>query len=203
MTLDIDGMRRNRLVVMRADRLSLARGGREPHISRAHILPTSRSVRGCVARPHRALSGHARVVPNSLLDDSEVPLARFGDQLRVDEEIGGLEIDSLEHLAPHHLERAIDIPDPDPEQDTDHPVVHPGENASKDRVITIDTETERDVGSAHERKEVTKLAHVELKIGIRVEDQVPASFMEPCAKSGAIAAILRKRHQSNPRIRRR
>src|SRR4051794_30260403 len=99
-------------------RLDLAGGGPVDALPHARDRPQRPRH---VAGPHARLARHAGVVAHALLDDPEVPLARLRDQLRVDEEIGALDRELVDHLAPEELERAVDVTHPDAEQEPDDP----------------------------------------------------------------------------------
>ena len=142
-----------------------------------------------VTRRHARLAGHARVVAHPLLDHAEVPLARLGDQLGVDEEVGALDRDLVDHLAPEQLEGAVHVAYAHAEQEPHEPVVERGGDEARGGVVAVDAEADDHVVLPQQREQVLDLRDVELAVGVGVEDLVEAHPAEAGPQRGPVAEV--------------
>src|SRR3954468_19532982 len=86
----------------------------------------------------RGRPGRPRVVRNADLHDGPALLPDPDEQLRREERAGGLDADPLEGLAPEQLARAVDVADPEAEEDAVRQLVGSGVRDPDERVRPLD-----------------------------------------------------------------
>ena len=103
-------------------------------------------------------------------------------------------------LAAIELERAVDVSDGNEEEGTNEPVPAPAVDPPHGGVMAHSAVTGHHVRFVGPRQQQGKFVHVELVVGVRVEDEVLRRLAKPGAQCLAVALVGGMPHQANLRM---
>ena len=134
----------------------------------------------------------ARVVRDADLGDRAALLADLDQQLRREERAAGLDPDALEGLAPEQLAGAVDVADPEPEEDPVGELVGPGVHDPDQGVGALDPVAHHHVRAIVRREPGRQPAEVldpELPVAVGEREQLVARGLEAGPERAAVAAV--------------
>src|SRR5215470_8928219 len=108
------------------------------------------------------MTGRPRIVPYTNLCHSEAIILRLCQHLSIDKELFGLNLHFIKHLAAKQLERAVDVPDFDPEHYSHQQVETPRQHQSGKGIKSVDAKSTYDVCVLDQWQQVNDLSDVKL-----------------------------------------
>jgi hypothetical protein len=125
---------------------------------------------------------------------------RLGDQLGADRGAVGGEVEALHDLAPHQLERAVDVAHRDVEEHVDERVPRGGVGPPVQAVGARDAVADDEVVVDRERQELLELAHVELQVRVGHEHPRQPGGGDAGAQRRAVAVVALVHEDAHARV---
>jgi hypothetical protein len=130
-------------------------------------------------------------IPTIALPVSHYPISKgTAEDLGIDHRAYRLNLDTLEDFAAKDLESAIDIPDLEPEEESNQQVPSFGVEPAMRRIPAFLSITNHDVEAIDPLKEVREILEGELPIRVAEADQSFLRLLDPRLQRRAVPAVM-------------